>query len=177
MWTDFAFGLVMYLFPLAVLPLATWRNPGAVGVAILAMFGAPLVAAVTLMFLARRFSPLGVLGVYPFMLFPLGFWAGLIAALTTPALRYLLGHGRVILLISAVISGATIGSTFMFGFVRLMMRVDPPTYPVDSATYVICGLTSGSIVALIAALRMARSPAATPPQSSNPPLEPPARSG
>ena len=146
----------MYLFPLAVLPLATWRNPGAVGVAILAMFGAPLIAAVTLMILMPWFSPLGVLAVYPFMLFPLGFWAALIAALTTPALRYLAEHGRVILMISALISGGAIGSVFMLGFVQFMMRVDPPSYPVDASMYVICGLTSGSIVAVVAALHMAR---------------------
>jgi hypothetical protein len=175
-WTDIGFGFVMYLFPLAVLPLVTRRNPGSVGVAILAMFGVPLVAAFTLIIAMGRFSFLGVLGVYPFMLFPLGFWAGLIAALATPALRYLAAYGRVILLISAVISGATIGTVFMLGFVRLMMRVDPPSYPVDGAMYVICGLTSGSIVAVVAALHIASSQAATPPPS-NPPLEPTTRFG
>jgi hypothetical protein len=66
----------------------------------------------------------------------------------------------VILLISAVISGAAIGSVFMLGFVQLMMIVDPPRYPVDGSMYVICGLTSGGIVAVVAALRMARSAAA-----------------
>lgn len=171
MWTDFSFGLLMYLLPLAVLPLATWQNPGAKGVAILAMFGAPFVAAITLMILMRRFSPEGVLGVYPFMLFPLGFWAALLAALTTPALRYLAAFGRVILLISAVISGAIIGSMFMLGFVRLMMRVNSPSYPLDASMYVICGLTSGSVVAVTAALRTARSSAARP-HSSSPPLDP-----
>jgi hypothetical protein len=172
MWTDFGFGLLMYVFPLAVLPLVTRRNPERVGIAILAMFGAPLVAAITRMVLVRQFSSLEVLAVYPFMLFPLGFWAALLAALATPALRYLAARGRVILLISAVISGGIIGSVFMLGFVRLMMRVDPPRYPVDTAMYVIYGLTSGSIVAVVAALRMARSATAGARQSSNPPLEP-----
>lgn len=157
MWTDIGFGFVMYVFPLAVLPLVTRRNPAALGVAILAIFGAPLVAAFTLMIAMRRFSLLGVLGVYPFMLFPLGFWAALIASVTTPALSYLTAHGRMILIPSAMLSGAIIGSVFMFAYVQLMMRVDPPSYAVDGSLYVICGLSSGSIVALVAALRMAHS--------------------
>ena len=162
MWTDFGFGLLMYVFPLAVLPVVTRRNPEGVGIAIWAMFGAPLVAAVTRMVLVRQFSSLEVLALYPFMLFPLGFWAALLAALAMPALRYLAASGRVILLISAVIFGGIIGSVFMLGFVELMMIVDPPSYPVDTAMYVICGLTSGSIVAVVAALRMTRSTAAKP---------------
>jgi hypothetical protein len=158
MWTDIAFGIVLYVFPLGILPLVTRRNPAARGVAILAMFVAPLVAALTFMIASGRFSPFGVLVVYPFAFFPLGFWAALIAALTTPALNYFTSYGRVVVIGTATISGAIIGSVFMFAFVHLGAVIQPPSRPIDVSLYVVCGLSAGSIVGLLAAWLVERMP-------------------
>jgi hypothetical protein len=73
-------------------------------------------------------------------------------------MHYLKEYGRVTLIVAAVISGAVIGSVFMFAFVHLGAMIQPPKQPIDVSLYVVCGLSAGSIVGLLAAWLVARIP-------------------
>jgi ABC-type nitrate/sulfonate/bicarbonate transport system substrate-binding protein len=107
----------------------------------------------------QKFSLAGLALAYMYAMFPLGFWAALIGALTTPLMYYLKEeYGQFTLLAAAVISGAVIGSVFMFGFVHVSAWIQRPTDPVDVSLYVVCGLAAGSIVGLLAAWLVDRVP-------------------
>jgi hypothetical protein len=134
--------MVLYVGPFAALPFIVRRQPTARRIALVALFVAPLIGA----------SVGGLLLAYPMAMFPLGFWAALIATLTIPLMFYLKEkYGRVVLMFAAGISGALIGSVFMLVFVRVGTWIQRSTHPVDLSFYLICGVTAGSIVAVLAA--------------------------
>ena len=81
---------------------------------------APLIGAAIYLLKNQKFSVEGLVLAYPIAMFPLGFWAALIAALATPLMFYLKEKfGRIVLMFVAGISGALIGSVFMLVFVRI----------------------------------------------------------
>src|SRR5918992_3936524 len=87
MWTDIVagmLGMALYVGPFAALPFMIRGNPAARRIAILALFVAPLIGATFYLLKNRKFSIEGLLFAYPIAMFPLGFWAALIGALTTP---------------------------------------------------------------------------------------------
>ena len=150
--------MALYVGPLAVLPFIIRRQPSARSVAVLALFVAPLIGATIYLLKNQKFSLSGLVLAYLFAMFPLGFWAALIGALTTPIMYYLKEYGRVTLIVAAVISGAVIGSVFTFAFVHLGAMIQQPMHPIDVSLYVVCGLSAGSIVGLLAAWLVARMP-------------------
>jgi hypothetical protein len=152
MWTDTLLSMVLYVGPFAALPFTVRRRPTARRIALIALFVAPLIGAAIYLLKNQKFSVGGLLLAYPMAMFPLGFWAALIATLTTPLMFYLKEkYGRVVLMFAAGISGALIGSVFMLVFVRVGTWIQRSTHPVDLSFYLICGLTAGSIVAVLAA--------------------------
>ena len=155
MWPEIFLSMALYIVPLTVLPFVIRRQPAARGVAVLALFVAPLAGAATYLIKTQRFSPRELVAIYPFALFPLGFWAALLGALTTPALNYLKAYGSVALIVTAMISGGIIGSVFMWGFAHLGTAIQPPSHPIDGSLSVLCWLSAGSLVGLLAAWRVA----------------------
>jgi hypothetical protein len=152
MWTDIVLSMALYVGPFAALPFVVRRRPAARRIALIALFVTPLIGAAIYLLKNERFSVAGLLLAYPVAMFPLGFWAALIGATTTPLMFYLKKkYGRVSLLVAAPILGAAIGSVFMFGFVHLGAWIQQPTHHVDVSFYVVCGLASGSLVGLLAA--------------------------
>jgi hypothetical protein len=152
MWTDIVLGIALYVGPFAALPFVVRRRPAARRIAILALLVTPLIGAAIYLLKNQKFSVGGLVLAYPIAMFPLGFWAALIAALMTPIMFYLREkYGRVVLMFAAGISGALIGSVFMVVFVRVSAWIQRPTHPVDLSFYIICGLTGGVIVAVLAA--------------------------
>ena len=140
MWTDIVLGMALYVGPFAALPFILRREPAARRVAILALLVAPLIGATIYLFKNRKFSIEGLVLAYPFAMFPLGFWAALIGALKTPLMSRLRDkYGQVTLLVAAGISGALIGTVFMFGFVHLAAWIQQSTHPADLAFYLFCG--------------------------------------
>ena len=131
MWTDFIVGIFLYVRPLAALPLLIRRQPIARKVSALAVVVAPLVGAAIYLLKHQKFSLLSLVLAYPLALFPFGFWAALIGALTTPIMLYLKQFGSFTLLLAAPPSGAVIGSVFMYGFVYFAAVVQPPVNPID----------------------------------------------
>jgi hypothetical protein len=159
MWTEIILSMALYVGPFAVLPVIIRRQPAARSVAVLAWLVAPLISAGIYFLENQKFSLSGLLLAYLIAMFPLGFWAALIGALATPLMFYLRKeYGQASLLIAAPISGAVIGSVFSFGFVHLSAWIQQPTHPVDVSFYVVCGLTSGSVVGLLAAWLVERMP-------------------
>jgi hypothetical protein len=123
----------------------------------LGLFVTPLVGAAIYLLKNQRFSVEGLVLAYPIAMFPLGFWAAVIAALTTPLMFSLKKkYGRVVLMFAAGICGALIGSVFMLFFVRVGAWIQQPTQPLELSFYLICGLTAGSIVAVLAAWLIGR---------------------
>jgi hypothetical protein len=165
MWTDIIasiLSIALYLGLFAALPLMIRRQPAARRVAILSLLVAPLVGATIYLLNNRKFSIEGLLFAYPFAMFPLGFWAALIAALTTPLLFYLRDkYGSVTLLFTAGLSGSLIGTVFMFGFIRVAAWIQQPTHPVDLAFFLLCGLTAGMTVGFLAGWVVGRMPSHT----------------
>ena len=138
MWTDIFLSMALYVVPLAVVPFVIRRQPSARRVAVLALFVAPLIGAATYLLKNQKFSLAGLAFAYMYAMFPLGFWAALIGALSTPLMYYLKEeYGQFTLLAAAVISGAVIGSVFMFGFVHVSAWIQRPTDPVDMSLYVV----------------------------------------
>ena len=157
MWTDIVLGMALYVGPFAALPFIVRRRPAARRIAIVALFVAPLIGAAIYLVKNQKFSVEGLVLAYPIAMFPLGFWAALIAALATPLMFYLKEKfGRIVLMFAAGISGALIGSVFMLVFVRIGAWIQRPTHPVDLSFYLICGLTAGSIIAVLAAWLIGR---------------------
>jgi hypothetical protein len=152
MWTDIVLGMALYVGPFVAIPFVVRRRPAARRLAILALFVAPLIGAAIYLLKNQKFSVEGLVLAYPIAMFPLGFWAALIAALTTPLMFSVRKkYGRVILMFAAGISGAFIGSLFMLFFVGVGAWIQRPTHPVDRSFYWLCGLTAGSVVAVLAA--------------------------
>ena len=158
MLTDIILGICLYVGPLAALPLLIRRQPVARKIAALAVIVAPLVGAAIYLLKHQKFSLSSLVLIYPFALFPLGLWAALIGALTTPIMLYLKQFGSFTLLLAAPPSGAVIGSVFMYGFAYLVRVIQQPTNPIDVSFYIICGLTAGSIIGPIAAWIVMRTP-------------------
>src|SRR5207247_8043597 len=158
MWTEIILSMALYVGPLAALPFIIRRRPSARSVAVLALFVAPLIGAAIYLLKNQKFLLSGLVLAYLIAMFPLGFWAALIGALTTPVMYYLKEYGRVTLIVAAVISGAVIGSVFMFAFVHLGEMIQQPTHPIDVSLYVVCGLLAGSIVGLLSAWLVVRIP-------------------
>lgn len=154
MWTEIFVSAALYVVSFGILPLVIRRQHSAHGIAVLALFVAPLVGAATYSLKTQRFSLMEIAAIYPFALFPLGFWAALLGALSTPVLHCLKAHGRVVLIVTAVILGAVIGSVFMFGFVHLDATIQSSSRPLDVSLYMLCGFSAGSIVGLLAAWRV-----------------------
>jgi hypothetical protein len=159
MWIEIILSMTLYVGPFAALPVIIRRQPAARSVAVLALLVAPLIGAGIYLLKNEKFSVAGLLLAYLVAMFPLGFWAALIGALATPLMFYLRKeYGRASLLVAAPISGAVIGSVFSFGFVHLGAWIQQPTHPVDVSFYVVCGLTSGSVVGLLASWLVERMP-------------------
>ena len=87
MWSDVVLALgsiALYIGPFAVLPFVIRREPAARRVAIAGLLVAPLIGAIIYLLFNQKFSIENLILAYPFAMFPLGFWAALIGALTTP---------------------------------------------------------------------------------------------
>ncbi|MGE5306708.1 MAG: hypothetical protein ACM3TN_25670 [Alphaproteobacteria bacterium] len=163
MWSDLVLALLgtaLYIGPFAVLPFIIRREPVSRRVAILALLVAPLIGATIYLLSNQKFSVQGLVLAYPFAMFPLGFWAALIGALTTPLMfRIRDKYGQVILMVAATLSGAFIGPVFMFGFVHLGAWIQQSKRTsVDLAFFLICGLTAGIVIGLLAAWVVGRTP-------------------
>jgi hypothetical protein len=139
MWTEFILGICLYVGPLAALPLLIRRQPVARKVAALAVVVAPLVGAAIYLLKHQKFSLASLVLIYPFALLPLGFWAALIGALTTPIMLYLKQFGWITLLLAAPPSGAVIGSVFMYGFAYLVRVIQQPVNPIDFRSTLFAG--------------------------------------
>ena len=151
--TELVVNLAMYGFPLAALPFAVRIDPSARRIAVLSLFVAPLLGAATYLVLKRRFSLAGVAGVLPFAVVPLGFWAALLAALATPALRRahdLLRARPSAFVVTSAAGGAVIGAAFMWGFSVLVATIRPVAGQIDIPPHVLAGLSAGAFVATIA---------------------------
>jgi hypothetical protein len=127
---------------------------------VLALLLAPLVSAAIYLLKNQKFSLPSLVLAYLFALFPLGFWAALIAVLTTPIMLYLKQFGVLTLISAALPAGAAIGGLFMYGFVLVAALIQQPPHRIDVSFYVICGLTAGSIIGPLAAWIVMRQPAA-----------------
>ena len=136
MWSDVVLALgniALYIGPFAVLPFVIRRETAARRVAIAGLLVAPLIGAIIYLLFNQKFSIGNLVFPYPFAMVPLGFWAALIGALTTPLMfRIREKYGRLILLLAAPFSGAVIGPVFMFGFVHVGTRIQQPTRPLIS---------------------------------------------
>lgn len=164
MWTDIVLGILgmaLYVGPFAALPFILRREPAARRVAILALLVAPLIGATVYLLNNRIFSIEGLVLAYPFAMFPLGFWAALIGALTTPLMfRIREKYGRLILLLTAPFYGAVIGPVFMLGFVHVGTRIQQPTHPIDLVFFLSCGVMAGIVVGLVSGWLVGRTPRA-----------------
>jgi hypothetical protein len=137
------------------------REPAARRVAIAGLLVAPLIGAIIYLLFNQKFSIENLILAYPFAMFPLGFWAALIGALTTPLMfRIREKSGRLILLLAASFSGAVIGPVFMFGFVHVGIRIQQPTHPIDLVFFLTCGVMAGIVVGLVSGWLVGRMPRA-----------------
>ena|ERR1051325_322976 len=174
MWSDLVLavgGIGLYIGPFAVLPFVIRREPAARRVAIAGLLVAPLIGAIMYLLYNQKFSIENLILAYPFAMFPLGFWASLIGALTTPLMfRIREKYGRLILLLAAPFYGAVIGPVFMFGFIHVGTRIQQPTRPIDLVFFLGCGVIAGIVVGLVSGWIVGRMPRAT--TAPNQPLEP-----
>jgi hypothetical protein len=164
MWSDLVLalgGIALYIGPFAVLPFAIRREPVARRVAIAGLLVAPLIGANSISVIHSKFSIENLILAYPFAMFPLGFWAALIGALTTPLMfRIREKYGRVILLVVAALSGALICPVFMLGFVHVGVRIQQSTHPVNLIFFLTSGVMAGIVVGLLSGWLVARMPSA-----------------
>ena len=165
MWSDLLFALVgiaLYIGPFAVLPFLIRREPAARRVAIAGLLVAPMIGAIIYLLFNQKFSIGNLVFAYPFAMFPLGFWAALIGALTTPLMfRIREKYGRLILLLAAAFSGALIGPIFMFGFVHVGARIQQPSHSVNLIFFLTCGVMAGIVVGLLSGWLIGRMTRAT----------------
>jgi hypothetical protein len=130
-------------------------------VAIAGLLVAPLIGANSISVIHSKFSIENLILAYPFAMFPLGFWAALIGALTTLLMfRIREKYGRLILLLAAAFSGALIGPIFMFGFVHVGTRIQQSTHSVNLTFFLSCGVMAGIAVGLISGWLVGRMPRA-----------------
>jgi hypothetical protein len=164
MWSDLLLalaGIALYIGPFVVLPFVIRREPAARRVAIAGLLVAPLIGAIIYLVFNQEFSIENLVFAYPFAMFPLGFWAALIGALTTPLMfRIREKYGRLILLLAAAFSSALIGAIFMFGFVHVGTRIQQSTYSVNLMFFLSCGVMAGIVVGLISGWLVGRMPRA-----------------
>lgn len=147
-------NIALYAFPLAALPFAVRVDSSARRIATVSLILSPLLGAATYLAITQRFSLSAVAAVLPFAVLPLGFWAALLAALATPALRQAhnrLGDSPSAFAIASGAGGAVIGAVFMLGFSVLVVAVRPAGGPVDLLPHVLSGLSAGALIGTLAA--------------------------
>ncbi len=113
--TEVVFAVAVFATPLLLVPTVLRREPMASRSSVFALFVVPLVGAVTYCLLPPRPGLGAVVVGYPVALVSLGFWAALLAALGTLALRRTpVLEWRVFLsVLTAAVSGAVVGAGFM----------------------------------------------------------------
>jgi hypothetical protein len=151
-------SVALYALPLGALPFAVRADSAARRIAVLSLLGAPLVGVATYLAVTGRWSWTGVMAVLPFAILPLGFWAALLGALSTPVLRQVhdrLGASPGTFVAASAASGAVLGAVFMLGFSLIVASVQPAADSIELRPHVLSGFSAGAFVATLAARRFA----------------------